>query len=293
MTYERLIVPAHDITGESGRCRLLAVLEEHGVAVLSGPWSHSDETLSLDALCRLFALPVARKNACRADGPRSPGYTEYGQTRAIDTGIPNLLEMWRLSDSTMRGIPNEEVCSWEHLARVIAILRATALSALSALELALSAPGELTGLAEGESFEFYGIHYPKELLGTNSDARRQSVHQDSSLITLLPRATHPGLCVELNRGLTPLDPRPSDIIVVSGSALEYVTAGRIPPCIHTVETPRSRQEGYVRTALVFFVSVASDRILRPLTPFRNSIANSRYPAILARDFERERYGQVY
>jgi isopenicillin N synthase-like dioxygenase len=161
------------------------------------------------------------------------------------------------------------------------------------LELALSAPGELVSLAEGKSFELYGIHYPREFLGTDPHARRQSVHQDSSLITLLPRATHPGLYVELNSELIPLDPLSGDIILVSGSALEYVTAGRIRSCTHTVETPRSREEGYNRTALAFFASVSSDRILRPLTPFRNSAADLQYPAIRTRDFESERYGNVY
>lgn len=294
MTYERLLVSADGMGGKLGRQRLLTVLQEHGVAILSDAWSHADHGQALKALGRLFALPANRKKACRADDPKSPGHTGYGRARAMDTGIPNLLEMWRVSDTTMHGIPEEGVHSWEHLARAEAILRVTALNTLSALELAMSAPGELTSLAEGESFEFYGIHYPAELLGADPGARRQSVHQDSSLITLLPRATHLGLYVELDGELTLLDPGPGDIVVVCGRALGYVTVSRIRPCIHTVETPRSREEGYDRTAMVFFVSVAAERTLRPLTPFRDGTADSQYPPVRVQDFERDLgYDRVY
>lgn len=289
MNYGDHIVHTSDLFAAQACERLLTLLRRDGFAVLASAWYDADEDLALTAAHRLFTLPVAQKARYRTADPRSPGYVEYGRTRAMDTGIPNLLEMWNLPGDGACGLPAPDAT----LGRAAAALRELAVAALAALERALALPGVLTAMLGDASYELYAMHYPQELLGQDERARRQSVHEDSSLITLLPRATRAGLWLDMRGELAPFDPRPGDVTIIVGSELEYVTAGSLRSCTHTVETPTAGHLGAERTSLVFFVSAEPDRTLRPLPPFQSAANRLRYPEITAGKFIGERYDSVY
>lgn len=67
-------------------------------------------------------------------------------------------------------------------------------------------------------------------------------HADINLLTALPRATRPGLEVEVDGAWVPAAPPDGHAILNTGLMLERLTNGRIPPGIHRVVAPPDDKE---------------------------------------------------
>lgn len=220
---------------------------------------------ALTAAQRLFALPDDVKLKCRAVAPDKAGYSPYGVAHALDSGIPNLLESWTIATQPITPVPGGYGDARKTFAEIDQQLRYVAQATLSALDTALAAAGELERAFVPRDSNLFLLHYPRHLIGRDSRAVRQSLHVDSSIITVTPRATAAGLVVSTPRGLIRVSLAPSEVLVLAGSLIDYMTRSDITGCRHTVETP-DLASASDRTSMVYFAAADPAVTLRPLTP---------------------------
>lgn len=220
--------------------------------------------MALTGAVRLFALPDEEKLPQEADQPHMPGFGAYGQSNSPGTRIPSLLKSWTLSRPTPKRFPADLIDAWTSFMHLDTSLRGLAESTLTALDLAFSTPGELLSLLSVQGCGLRLLHYPHEPLEESPEKRRQSVQRDSSLITLFPRPTDPGLTLKINGTMKPVMQDVGDVIVIAGSALDYAIAGLITPCTYTIDGSTMSMIANNRTALVH---------LSPPLPGRGSCPN--------------------
>jgi isopenicillin N synthase-like dioxygenase len=287
--YDRLSVEFEQWASPGFATSLVDVLTVAGVAVLRGVWSTDLESSALAALESLFAQPENWKKAHRAAEPQLGGFIEYGRTHAADTGVANLLEAWCLSAAF--GGPAQGIPGWNDLRIGALELHSAAMRVIDALDRGLLAMGSIKALVDDRSHELYSLYYPKRLLGQVQGAMRQSLHADSSICSLLPRATCPGLLAQIGPDLIPLHPLPGDLVLVSGVILEYLTAGRMVACRHTVETPPDRARGYDRVSLVYFIEARSNAVIAPLPTI--GYKGTGFPALPVKTLVGVSHGKVY
>jgi isopenicillin N synthase-like dioxygenase len=81
------------------------------------------------------------------------------------------------------------------------------------------------------------IHYPPMSAAPNAEHVWADAHADINLVTALPRATGPGLQLQVADGWLDVVPPDGYMIVNSGIMLERLTNGRIPAGRHRVVAP--------------------------------------------------------
>lgn len=286
-----IVVDATDGVSASQGRQLLQSLKSSGLAILAGALPVGLDTQALGACERLFDLSVEQKLRHRAVDGRSSGFCEFGRATALDTGLPNLLESWRIPpNATMLPLHTSDVQALSALRRT---LRKLTDDILAVVEHVYDAPGQCGALLGDEAYELYALHYPRRLLGSLRGAVRQSVHFDSSLVTLLPRSSSPGLFAWVDGVRTPILSEPRGVVVMAGAALEYITGGGIPACRHTVETPLGAEMGSDRLALTFFSSPLETETLHLLPGAELRQRGAGWPPILVSDFYKQRYERAY
>lgn len=215
-----------------------------------------------DDLKWLFGLPEQRKRAYRADKNQDPlaaGHSPYGRARALDTGIPNLLETWDINGvgeywpqefkDTLSAIED-----LQSQLRAIAVASLSFLSNISGLE-QLAEPSFQRKLSAG----IHLIHYFPITSEHPVRAVRQSTHEDNTLVTLIPSADpadSPLLILDREtQSMVPVLPGTCGCIVQFGSALTALSHGKLPSCVHTIRDPRSSEEPNAsRYSTPFFVA---------------------------------------
>lgn len=88
-------------------------------------------------------------------------------------------------------------------------------------------------------------------------------HADFDLITVLPRATGPGLEVCLDGDWVPVQPGRGEAVVNAGMMLERLTSGVVPAALHRVRSDSDTDGG--RLSVVQFCHPAPWFVLNPLT----------------------------
>jgi isopenicillin N synthase-like dioxygenase len=278
-------VEADTLATDAGAVALLDALRKDGAVLLRDAVRPEAALSVLASAIRLFELPREQKLSAAAPAPLRPGFRQFGMARALDTGIPNALESWGFSRSTPDCIPQGERDLWFLFARFGAQLSALAELTLLALDRAYDTPGEIAGhLCPPLDIEL--MHYPRRLVGRAAGSRRQSVHRDSSVITLLPHPSGPGLCAELSGSMVPITPEADEVLVLVGSALEHLTAGDLPACVHTVETPAEQGSADDRTSVIFFVPPRAGSMLEPISSLRGRAEGGAFAAIAADEHQR-------
>jgi hypothetical protein len=293
LSYESVRVPLRALGTAKGSDAILELLEDRAFAVLGEALDGGLEARAISALAGLFREETNTKVECRAPRPRDPGYSEYGRARALDTGIPNLLESWRFGRGHGEVLPPGHGELSELMRDLDGALFAILMLSLESLGTHVPAWGGLPRFVTRDSCELYGLSYPGSLLGRVPGARRQSVHSDSSVVTLLPRASGPGLEVGVGDKLVPFEVRGGDVLLLAGSALEYLTGGRIRACLHTVGTPASDSQDADRVAIVYFGSAASNATLHVLSADEGSAGGNVPSSLSVRDFEIQGYASAY
>jgi len=234
-----------------------------GVTILRGAMSQSSSSVLLGAMRRLFGKSQDEKNRYHSQRAVSPGYEPYGVARAIDTAIPNLLESWTVSPTSLAKFPNDSRDDWYDLADVCRTLNSTGSLALAALDWGLDVGGLLIRSACPNISDLRLINYPAHLIkDIPQGARRQSIHVDSSILTLLPHASERGLRVEIDGQFVTLSTMPGDVVLMAGSLLEFLTDGRILASRHTVgfnEGPNERIAD--RLSAVYMIDPAPTKYL--------------------------------
>jgi isopenicillin N synthase-like dioxygenase len=108
-----------------------------------------------------------------------------------------------------------------------------------------------------------------------------AAHADINLITVLPRATGPGLEVWVGGQWQPVVPTEDRLIINTGLMLERLSNGRLPSGWHRVIAPAGRQEE--RISVVQFCHPRPSTILSPLVCCCQDPTPQRFAAISAAD----------
>jgi isopenicillin N synthase-like dioxygenase len=267
LSYDGLLTPR-------GSAEFLRVLSDTGFMEIQNaiPVDLDDDALA--AAEELFRVPNHEKLNVKAGTFMQPGFIPYGQTRALDTGIPNLLESWVVSPFEPDKIPTRCLALWYTLAAYSRHLRLIGENAVAAIDHAWDARGNLLAAMSHEPANVHFFHYPRALLGTMEGARQQSIHTDSSIVTVLPRATQPGLII-YNSG-NPVDALAArgSVLVISGTILDFLTSGSVRACLHTVATLNTAQSTHDRVSATYFVNAASNGVLFPVAPGGEAIQDA-------------------
>lgn len=246
------------------------------------------------SLERLFALPMSEKVSYLSQAVDDPGYVPYGIEKALDTGIPNLLEAWELSCAAPINWPKGLISEWKMLVEMEFVLFAAATCAVGSIETELGLDsGDLSKFTCFEASAGRFLNYPKEMVAGNNGARRQSIHSDMSLITLLPAATAPGLIIHHLGKKIKGDIERGDVIVLPGQVLEFLTAGTIKACLHTVEMPENADSSYSRISMPFFVMPNDSDLLKVSKKLSTEPNNARCQPIKMEIFKKGYYDAVF
>lgn len=238
-----------------GRAALLDSLRVSGAVILSDAIPVATETAVMDAGRVLFDLPDSVKSACTESGVDEPGFGSYGNSRAMDSGIPNLLESWRISPLSNAGLPRDTPdTTWYRFRELAGYLRLISSQVLTSIDEEWSASGRVLSSVADSTPMVNILHYPRSLVEAKPDgARRQSVHTDASVISILPRASAPGLRILCDDREYGAHPPPGGVVVLAGSVLGFLSGGYLKACRHTVAEENSDGEIEDRLSLVCFI----------------------------------------
>ena len=245
----------------SGLVGIGTALRTCGAVVLKGGLPSETYGSAVEASRRLFGLDEAERMRWRSADPFGVGYLEYGRSRAGDTGIPNLLEAWTIDLENDAAFPTAALPdSWETLRTFGTLLRDRCRAVVAQLDSEQDGGGSLIQLLSPGLRTLLLLHY-LPVSKAPEGSRRQSVHVDASIVTLLPKATTPGLTVFVDGDPLNVEIDEDDVLIMGGSALEKATAGRIQACSHTVE---SDLDGRDRYSSVFFGQPDARRTIVPI-----------------------------
>lgn len=136
------------------------------------------------------------------------------------------------------------------------------------------------------------IHYPPMSAAPDGRFVWAAEHGDINLITMLPRATAPGLQVYTMHGWVDAEPPEGSAIINTGMMLEHITNGVITAGIHRVvadadDAANNRDDGDnkapERYSVVQFAHPTPWTVLTPLPTCVSGTNPLRYPAIAAAD----------
>lgn len=239
------------------------------------PRLRRDVHQSLRSIFRLSNGEKEQFLADKASSPLAAGFSPFGVARALDTGVPNLLETWDLGDHKTKWPPTLRQ-QYLTLRRYETLLHTLTKAALEELENELGiAPNQLAGLVAGRRRGLHLIHYFPVDRSHDRNAQRQSRHTDNTLVTLIP-PTAPstqGLLIHDRGSGEWLHVRvPADGCVVQvGRLLEFLTNGSLPACLHTVQTPGLYMNANIhRYSTPYFASPAPEVVLQPFPRFIHS-----------------------
>lgn len=220
-----------------------------------------------DVMRRLFALPLERKNAFAAR-PLESGYGPMGRAKALDTGIPNLLETWYLQQDSCAAFPEELrealplLNGFRHLVYDLGLLAWSAFCRVACQD-----EERVLALLRDHARGLHLMHYPALNAVPRVDARRQSRHCDMTLFTLLPAPTAPGLRINVEGRWFEVDIEKDELLLTPGLLLQHLTGGEYSACLHTVE--HEDVLGAPRLSTPFFFKPLSTTTLFVAESFRS------------------------
>ena len=125
------------------------------------------------------------------------------------------------------------------------------------------------------------IHYPPMAEAPPGGHVWAAAHADINLITALPRATAPGLQVQVNGEWVDALAPDGQVIINSGLMLEHLSNGRIPSGWHRVVAPEGSSGS--RLSVVQFCHPRPSTLLSPLASCITPERPQRYAGVLAAD----------
>ena len=125
------------------------------------------------------------------------------------------------------------------------------------------------------------LRYPPMAASPGGGHVWAAAHADINLITALPRATAPGLEVEVQGSWVPACPPPGSVVINSGLMLERLSNGLIPAGWHRVVAPEGVQAE--RYSVVQFCHARPWTVLAPLPSCCTPANPQRYAAVTAAD----------
>ncbi len=219
------------------------------------------EGLIDDAYAQLeafFSLPESRKRRTIVPGANGErGYTPLMTETAASSEVPDFKEMLNWGAAAPKGHPLRKrfptrygppVLPEEDLPGITELLLRFHAGVLDVQRRVLRVIGAGIGVHEHffDSMLQYSptltraLHYPAMHLAPGDEYMWAGEHGDINLITMLPRATAPGLQVRTESGWVDALPPAGSAIINTGMMLEHLTNGMIPAGIHRVMADTSQ-----------------------------------------------------
>jgi isopenicillin N synthase-like dioxygenase len=253
------------------------------------------------ALHSLFGLPLEVKQQYQVNktvNPLGTGFSPYGVSKALDTGLPNLLETWdigRPGEYWPAGMDAE----WKLLKRYERVLFDLASEALAFMEVFINAStGDLTSLVSPANGGIHLIHYFPFQFEHRDGRRRQSEHCDNTLITLIPPALPTDSEISIyDRAVNTWEHvsiAHNECLVQAGLLLERVTGDQVRANLHTVRNPDIGSAKNVdRISTPFFLSPGPEVMVRLLPSCASPAAQVKYPDVSVHELQRAYFARVF
>lgn len=244
-------------------------LEEVGFFILqnSGVEAAAIQAAYAAAQC-FFALPATTKHAYEYPHLKSQGgFTRFGQEHAKDFPLPDLKEFWHIHRASLAQPescwPQEVPLFRAALTTLYAQLETCAAVLLEACALYLEQPRPwLKAMVYQGNTVLRVAHYPPIPADAPAGSLRAAPHEDINFITLLCKATAPGLEILTRAGdWLPIQAEPGQLVVDTGDMLQNLTNGVFRSTTHRVVNPTQGAAG--RLSLPFFVHPRSEVDLTP------------------------------
>ena len=251
------------------------------------------------ASARFFALGEEEKARCAGAPGGARGFTGFGIEHAKDSAVPDLKEFFHIGREVEASDPManrwpEAVPSFAHCAPpLFDALEECSRVLLAALATAYDLPETVfADMVRNGSHVLRALHYPPVSRNARPGSVRAAPHEDINLITLLCRASEPGLEILRPDGRwMPVRAGRDEIVIDAGDMLARLTNGVIPATTHRVVNPPSLADRH-RYSLPFFAHARPECDLSVLDPFQSDRRPARTPPISAGEFLQERLREI-
>lgn len=231
-----------------------------------------------------------------ADGHR--GFTPFGTEHAKYTSIMDLKEFYQTTGPTQ---PDE---LWPALFGFKEIMTSLYLELETCMKYCLQATAMHLGYQDAHEQNILSdllgsgksvmriLHYPPVIPEQcPPGAVRSAPHEDLGVMTLIPRATRPGLQIKTHQGEWLDVVVPDDAVIInSGDVLSYMTNGIIPSTTHRVINPPVEDHSH-RYSIPFFGNFAFDAVLRVLDKCKTN-ADELHEETTFGEFLHQRYQKI-
>jgi isopenicillin N synthase-like dioxygenase len=250
-------------------------------------------------LRKLFSKPEEEKMKYKIDkikDPTATGFSPYGVSRAMDTGIPNPLETWDIGYKK-KNWPDDMEAEGNLLLEYGHKLYNIANKSLGLISIALGVPiDDLQGLINEKSGGMHLIHYFKFDKKFGRKSRRQSKHCDNSLLTLIPPPNPILTGISLyNRKAKKWEKtiiNKDECLIQTGLLLQRLTNNKVKANLHTVNNPRiGSGENGERYSTPYFLNPSGDTQLRVFDKFAKG--KKIYSTTTVKEVQKEYFDKIF
>lgn len=253
----------------------------------------SDNERVIAILKKLFERPIEEKMKFTSTEPLQPGFSPYGRSKALDTGIKNNLETWDINLLAPVKFPTEMKDDWTFLINYQDRVFDLVFEFFQILSFGVGVPEDIfLNLLNRQNGGIHFIHYLPHDSAFHPDARRQSKHVDMTLITVLPAASEEGLEVEINGNWVPISLKPDEFLIQTGKLLERMFGETIKACLHTVESYDSIKHKH-RYSFPFFVSPSGEKKIRVIDKYSSEGVRQKYPDDFVKNISADYFSKIF
>ncbi len=253
----------------------------------------NDNERVITILKKLFERPTEDKLKFASAEPLQPGFSPYGRSKALDTGIKNTLETWDINLLAPINFPTEMKEDWIFLLNYQNRIFDMVSEFFQYLSFGIGESSDtFLSILNRENGGIHFIHYLPHDNTFHPEARRQSKHVDMTLITVIPASNEEGLEVEINGNWIPVSLKPNEFLIQTGKLLERMFGEKIKACLHTVETYDSVKLKH-RYAFPFFVSPSGETKIKVIDKYSSEEIKQKYPDDFVKNINADYFSKIF
>lgn len=255
--------------------------------------TENDNERVITILKKLFERPLECKLKFASAEPLQAGFSPYGRSKALDTGIKNTLETWDINLSEPINFPIEMKDDWAFLINYQSRIFDLVSEFFQFLSFGINIKNNtFSNLLKRENGGIHFIHYLPYNDTFHPKARRQSKHVDMTLITVIPASDEKGLEVEIDGNWLPVSLKPNEFLIQVGKLLERMFGEKIKACLHTVETYDSVKLKH-RYAFPFFASPSGETKINVIDKYSSEEIKVKYPEDFVKNINADYFSKIF
>lgn len=253
----------------------------------------NDNERVIAILKKLFERSAEDKLKFASAEPLQPGFSPYGRSKALDTGIKNTLETWDINLYAPVNFPIEMKDDWAFLINYQYRIFDLVSEFFQFLSFGIGESSDIfLNILNRENGGIHFIHYLPHDDTFHPEARRQSKHVDMTLITVIPASNEEGLEVEINGNWIPVSLKPNEFLIQTGKLIERMFGEKIKACLHTVEIYDSVKLKH-RYAFPFFVSPSGETKIKVIDKYSSEEIKRKYPDDFVKNINAEYFSKIF